>query len=155
MSAQSKPSPGEVRAADYAFVIQFDPIAHGRRRFRGRVEQVASGEVAHFRTLKELIGFLMRQARVLGLGLAGGLIIGSWAPARASIPCEKPSKCLTTGNFQNVGSCSTGVRQMSSEVPFGLWVWGWGSAASTPQTRNVSYGYPGGMSVQSINTVVF
>jgi hypothetical protein len=62
---------------------------------------------------------------------------------------------LTTGNFQNVGNCSTGARQMSSEVPFGLWVWGWGSAASTPPTRNVSYAYPGGMSVQPINDVVF
>jgi hypothetical protein len=62
---------------------------------------------------------------------------------------------LTTGNFQNVGSCSTGVRQMSSGAPFGLWVWGWGSAASTPQTRNVSYAYPGGMKVQAINTVGF
>jgi len=62
---------------------------------------------------------------------------------------------LTTGNFQNVGSCSAGRREMSSEAPFGLWVWGWGSAASTPSTRNVSYAYPGGMSVQPINAVIF
>jgi hypothetical protein len=53
---------------DRAFVIQFDPIAPGRRRFRGRVEQVASGEVAHFRTLKELIGFMTRPPRDLRLG---------------------------------------------------------------------------------------
>ena len=59
---------------------------------------------------------------------------------------------LTTGNFQNVGNCSTGAREMHSEVPFGLWIWGWGSGGTTPTTRNVSYGYPGGMSVQTINT---
>jgi hypothetical protein len=66
MSTQSKSTSGEVRAADRAFVIQFDPIAHERRRFRGRVEQVASGDVAHFRTLKELIGFMTRHSPVLG-----------------------------------------------------------------------------------------
>ncbi len=62
---------------------------------------------------------------------------------------------LTTGNFQNVGSCSTGVREMHSDVPFGLWVWGWGAVASTPMTRNVSYAYPAGMNVAPINAVDF
>jgi hypothetical protein len=62
---------------------------------------------------------------------------------------------LTTGNFQNVGTCTSGRREMSSAAPFGLWVWGWGSAATTPATRNVSYGYPAGMGVQPINGVTF
>jgi hypothetical protein len=62
---------------------------------------------------------------------------------------------LTTGNFENVGNCSTGPREMSSDVPFGVWIWGWGSGASTPQTRSVSYGYPGGMSVRPINGLTF
>jgi IgGFc binding protein len=62
---------------------------------------------------------------------------------------------LTTGNFQNVGNCSTGAREMHSDVPFGLWIWGWGSGATTPITRNVSYAYPGGMKVQAINGLTF
>jgi hypothetical protein len=66
---------------------------------------------------------------------------------------------LMTGNFQPVGKCATGRREIHSDAPFGLWVWGWG----TPVTGNpgtptysawVSYGYPGGMNVQPINTVV-
>jgi hypothetical protein len=62
---------------------------------------------------------------------------------------------LTTGNFQNVGSCSAGVREMHSDAPFGLWVWGWGSNVSTPLTRNVSYAYPAGMNVAPLNGLDF
>ncbi len=61
---------------------------------------------------------------------------------------------LSTGNFQAVGNCSTGRHEIHSDAPFGLWVWGWGSATTTPATRNVSYGYPAGMSVQPINNVL-
>jgi len=65
---------------------------------------------------------------------------------------------LITGNFQNVGNCSTGAHEIHSDGRFGLWVWGWGSPATgTPDpifTANVSYGYPGGMNVMPINTVV-
>ncbi|MFN0245279.1 MAG: IgGFc-binding protein [Kofleriaceae bacterium] len=62
---------------------------------------------------------------------------------------------LVTGNFMGVGSCSTGRREASSTAPFGLWVWGWGTETTTTPTRNVSYGYPGGMNVQQINDVIF
>jgi hypothetical protein len=61
---------------------------------------------------------------------------------------------LITGNFQNVGSCSTGAHEMHSDGRFGLWVWGWGSPETTAFTANVSYGYPGGMNVTPINDVV-
>ncbi len=62
---------------------------------------------------------------------------------------------LVTGNFQNVGNCSNGLHRMSSDLPFGLTVWGWGSVASTPFfTQYVSYAYPAGESVKSINTVI-
>jgi hypothetical protein len=62
---------------------------------------------------------------------------------------------LMTGDFVPNGPCSTGAHEMHSDGKFGLWVWGWG----TPQTfsistRDVSYGYPGGMNVQPINDVV-
>jgi hypothetical protein len=61
---------------------------------------------------------------------------------------------LTTGNFESVGDCSTGRHVIDSENPFGVWVWGWGSMLTEQQTTGVSYGYPAGMNVESINTVV-
>ncbi len=45
-----------------------------------------------------------------------------------------------------VGSCDNGVHTATSDVPFGLSVWGY--------DQDVSYGYPAGMSVKAINTVV-
>jgi hypothetical protein len=61
---------------------------------------------------------------------------------------------LSTGDFQNVGSCSNGRHEMHSDAPFGLQVWGWGTPTTTSFTANVSYGYPGGMNVQPLNNVV-
>jgi hypothetical protein len=61
---------------------------------------------------------------------------------------------LVTGDFHGVGNCSTGRHQITSNAPFGLWVWGWGTPETSIFTQNVSYGYPGGMNVQPINTVV-
>jgi len=59
---------------------------------------------------------------------------------------------LVTGNFQGVGNCSNGRREMSSALPFGVTVWGWGSKAAQG-TQLVSYAYPAGASVQPINKV--
>jgi hypothetical protein len=59
---------------------------------------------------------------------------------------------LVTGNFQGVGNCSNGRREMSSPLPFGVTVWGWGSKAAQG-TQLVSYAYPAGASVQPINKV--
>ncbi len=71
---------------------------------------------------------------------------------------------LSTGNFQGVGKCDNGRHQMSSTAPFNVTVWGWGSSATggaymSPNfpgfyTQAVSYAYPVGMSVRSINNVV-
>jgi hypothetical protein len=66
---------------------------------------------------------------------------------------------LVTGNFQNVGACSNGRHEMSSDLPFGVTVWGWGTIPGFPGqgtlfTQYVSYAYPAGASVQSINDVV-
>lgn len=66
---------------------------------------------------------------------------------------------LVTGNFQNVGNCSNGRHEMSSDLPFGVTVWGWGNIPGFPGqaglfTQYVSYAYPAGASVQSINDVV-
>jgi hypothetical protein len=52
-------------------------------------------------------------------------------------------------NDQAVGNCNTGPHVATSAAPFGLWVWGWGTLATS--TGWVSYGYPAGMSVAAIN----
>lgn len=59
---------------------------------------------------------------------------------------------LVTGNFANVGNCSSGRRVMSSALPFGVTVWGWGTKATT--TQYGSYAYPAGASVQQINDII-
>lgn len=61
---------------------------------------------------------------------------------------------LITGDFMGVGNCSTGRHEIKSDGRFGLWVWGWGTPLTSVFTANVSYGYPGGMNVQPINTIV-
>jgi hypothetical protein len=60
---------------------------------------------------------------------------------------------LQTGNFQDVAGCSNGRHEMSSTLPFGVTVWGWGSNAA-PGTALASYAYPAGASVRPINDVV-
>jgi hypothetical protein len=73
-------------------------------------------------------------------------------------PYEYTRIDLVTGFFQNVGNCSNGRHEMSSDQPFGVTVWGWGtipaSAGPGLYTQFVSYAYPAGASVQSINDVV-
>jgi hypothetical protein len=61
---------------------------------------------------------------------------------------------LTRHDFMNQGNCSSGRHEMASGAPFGLWVWGWGSPETTISTKNVSYGYPAGMSVAPVNSLV-
>jgi hypothetical protein len=58
---------------------------------------------------------------------------------------------LMTGDFKGVGSCANGRQEMSSALPFGVTVWGWGT---TQQTKLVSYAYPAGAGFQPINEVV-
>jgi hypothetical protein len=58
---------------------------------------------------------------------------------------------LVTGDFQGVGGCANGRREMKSALLFGVTVWGWGT---TRQTKLVSYAYPAGAGFQPINQVV-
>lgn len=58
---------------------------------------------------------------------------------------------LVTGNFTSVGGCSNGPHEMSSDAPFGVTVWGWGT---TQQTLRVSYAYPAGAGFKPINEIV-
>jgi len=60
---------------------------------------------------------------------------------------------LTTGDFQQVGTCSTGAHEMHSDGKFGVWVWGWGSSVTSSFTEYVSYGYPAGMNIQKLNEI--
>ena len=74
---------------------------------------------------------------------------------------------LSTGNFQGVGNCNNGVHtivgQLVQGTPrFGVTVWGWGNALTWPGpeednpkfTRWVSYGYPAGANISTLNSVV-
>jgi hypothetical protein len=78
-------------------------------------------------------------------------VLGGW---QAVGDYEWTRVSLMEHNFEGVGKCSTGRHHIESASPFGLWVWGWGSPETTEFTANVSYGYPGGMNVTAINSVV-
>jgi IgGFc binding protein len=78
--------------------------------------------------------------------------IVNWTPLGGDFEFARVD--LDTGNFANVGNCSTGRHEMKSDAPFGLTVWGWGTNRTSTFTANVSYGYPGGMDVKPINDVV-
>lgn len=83
-----------------------------------------------------------------------GTITG-WQPLGSSGDLEFAYVDMVTGNFAPVGGCNNGIHVASSNAPFGLVVWGWGSAASSSfLTQAVSYAYPAGASVKPINTVV-
>ena len=75
--------------------------------------------------------------------VAGWQSIGSYEYTRID---------LSTGDFVSVNGCSNGRQELSSALPFGVTVWGWGHASS--QTQNVSYAYPAGAGFQPINNVV-
>jgi peptidoglycan hydrolase-like protein with peptidoglycan-binding domain len=83
-----------------------------------------------------------------------GLLTG-WTPIAGTTDYEYARRDLMTGNFAGVDGCSTGRHEIKSDAPFGLWVWGWGTPTTDTFTANVSYGYPGGMNVAPINTVIF
>lgn len=60
---------------------------------------------------------------------------------------------LVTGDFQSVNGCANGRHEMQSAAPFGVTVWGWGGYSQSFFSGYVSYAYPAGASVQSINEV--
>ena len=81
--------------------------------------------------------------------------LGGWQPLGASGFYEYTRVDLVSGNFQAQGGCNNGRHVMTSKSPFGLTVWGWGSAATGKfMSQWVSYAYPAGQSVAPINTVV-
>jgi hypothetical protein len=85
--------------------------------------------------------------------------LSGWEPVGNGGKYEYTRFDLVTGNFQGTGSCNNGRHEMSSTAPFGVTVWGWGSAATGQvgsgfYTQYVSYAYPAGAGVAPINTVV-
>jgi IgGFc binding protein len=83
-----------------------------------------------------------------------GTVTG-WTPIDTADDMEFTRVDLVTGNFAPVGTCNNGLHVATSPQPFGLVVWGWGSAASTSFfSQAVSYAYPAGASVKQINQVV-
>ncbi len=82
-------------------------------------------------------------------------VVTGWTAIDAADTIEYTRLDLVTGNFASVNGCNNGLHVASSAQPFGLTVWGWGSAASTGfSSQAVSYAYPAGASVRPINNVV-
>jgi hypothetical protein len=84
--------------------------------------------------------------------------VTGWMPVGGSSPYEIAWVNIAD-HFNTVGGCNNGVHVMGSGTPFGLWVWGWGSAfdssLSDPNGSGwVSYGFPAGEAVQPINDVI-
>jgi IgGFc binding protein len=82
-----------------------------------------------------------------------------WQPVGTSGKYQYTRFDLVTGDFQGTGSCNNGRHEMTSSVPFGVTVWGWGSAATGQvgsgfYTQYVSYAYPAGAGVAPINQVI-
>jgi hypothetical protein len=51
------------KPTERAFVVQFEPVEGVRSRVRGRVEVVGSGEAMRFRSMKQLLGFMVDTLR--------------------------------------------------------------------------------------------
>jgi hypothetical protein len=82
-------------------------------------------------------------------------IVTGWKPIDSSDTIEYTRLDLVTGNFQSVGSCNNGLHVATSARPFGLVVWGWGSAATVGfMSQAVSYAYPAGASIKPINNII-
>jgi hypothetical protein len=71
--------------------------------------------------------------------------LGGWQPIDGAGTYQFARADLQKGH-QPVGQCDNGLHSAKSDAPFGLTVWGW--------DYTVSYAYPAGGSVQSINNVV-
>ncbi len=86
-------------------------------------------------------------------------VLTGWQPIGTSGSFEYTRFDLVRHNFAPQGNCNNGRHEIHSTAPFGLTVWGWGSAETGSQlsgfySQYVSYAYPAGAGVQPINTVV-
>ncbi|MBX3188507.1 MAG: IgGFc-binding protein [Labilithrix sp.] len=93
----------------------------------------------------------------VNLDCAGNLT--GWQPLGTSGNFEFTRIDLVRHDFQKMNGCDNGRHEIHSKNPFGLTVWGWGSAATGVfgvgfYSQYVSYAYPGGANVKPINNVV-
>jgi hypothetical protein len=79
-------------------------------------------------------------------------VIGGWQSLGSGLEYTRVD--LSRHDFEAQGACDNGRREMKSDAPFGLWVWGWGSPETSTFTGYVSYGYPAGQNVASLTSVV-
>jgi len=82
-------------------------------------------------------------------GGSAPMAVTGWQPIGAY---EYTRVDLSTGNFTSVNGCTNGRQELTSPLPFGVTVWGWGHKAE--QTQLVSYAYPAGAGFQPINHVM-
>lgn len=87
-----------------------------------------------------------------------GGVLGGWQPLGAAGRYQFTRFDLVRHNFAPQGNCNNGRHEISSKQPFGLTVWGWGSAETGSlgagfYTQYVSYAYPAGAGVAPINNV--
>ena len=80
-------------------------------------------------------------------------VLGGWLPIDSAGDFEVTRVDLVRHDFEPQGNCDNGRHRASSQAPFGLTVWGWGSPETNPGSGAVSYGYPAGLTAASINTV--
>ncbi|MCA9621939.1 MAG: IgGFc-binding protein [Myxococcales bacterium] len=71
--------------------------------------------------------------------------VSGWQPLGTAGAYEY-AQVMLVDNGNPVNGCNNGAHTANSDLPFGLTVWGYDSYAS--------YGYPAGMAVDTINTVV-
>lgn len=98
----------------------------------------------------------------VNLDCAGTLT--GWQPIDGAGVYEYTRIDLVRHDFEPQGSCDNGRHEIHSDAPFGLVVWGWGSAETGGAfgvdgvggfySQAVSYAYPAGAGVKPINTVV-
>jgi hypothetical protein len=91
-------------------------------------------------------------------------VLTGWKPVGNGGAYEYTHTDLVRHNFAPQGMCDNGRHEIHSNGPFGLAVWGWGTAETGGvfgqpglagfYSQAVSYAYPAGASIQPINTVV-
>ncbi len=86
-------------------------------------------------------------------------VLTGWQPVGSSGTYEYLRVDISTGQFQGQAGCDNGKNHASSPAPFGLTVWGWGTEVTGQSgqpgySQYVSYAYPAGASVQTINEVI-
>ena len=81
-------------------------------------------------------------------------VLTGWMPLDMAGKYQYTRTDLVRHDFQPQGNCDNGRHEVHSNAPFGLTVWGWGTAEASLFSQAVSYAYPAGASVQPINTIV-